>query len=140
MKYIQEKVHELYWRDDINCARTTLICLGELFDVKMDAQVMQSAVGLHGAGGFRAQCGLVEGGLMFIGIYFSQIGRSEETVISLCYDYAEAFSKKFGSLRCCDLRPNGFTQNDPLHLCERLTCEAIAFAYDFIKRNVTAEA
>ncbi len=27
-KQIVNRVHELYWKDDINCARTTLICLG----------------------------------------------------------------------------------------------------------------
>lgn len=27
---ITEKVHELYWEKDINCARTTLICLGTI--------------------------------------------------------------------------------------------------------------
>lgn len=32
---ITEKVHELYWDKDINCARTTLICLGELFDLEL---------------------------------------------------------------------------------------------------------
>ena len=135
MDYIQEKVHELYWKEDINCARTMLICLGELFDVKINSQTLYSAIGLHGAGGFRAQCGLVEGGLMFIGIYFSQLGKDEETITSLCYDYAEVFSEKFESLRCYDLRPNGFTPNDPPHLCEKLTCEAVAFAYEFVKNN-----
>lgn len=135
MDFIQEKVHELYWKDDINCARTMLTCLGALFDTKIDSQTLCSAIGLHGAGGFRAQCGLVEGGLMFIGIYFSQLGKDEETVISLCYDYTDTFSEKFGSLRCYDLRPNGFTPNDPPHLCEKLTCEAVIFAYEFVKNH-----
>ena len=42
---------ELYWKDDINCARTTLTCLSELFDVSLEAQTIKAAVGLHGAGG-----------------------------------------------------------------------------------------
>ncbi len=98
---IKERVHELYWGQDMNCARTTLLCLGELLEVEYPAQTLQAAIGLHGAGGFRAQCGLVEG--------------------------------RFGSLSCRELRPNGFTEKDPPHLCETLTCEAIAFTYDFIK-------
>lgn len=133
MDFIKEKVHKLYWEKDINCARTMLICLGELFNVKYESQTLNSAIGLHGAGGFRAQCGLVEGVLMFIGIYYSQLGKSEESIISACYKYAEAFNQKFGSLKCYDLRPNGFTSNDPPHMCEQLTCNAIAFAYNFIK-------
>lgn len=27
---IENRVHSLYWEDDINCARTMLICLSEL--------------------------------------------------------------------------------------------------------------
>ena len=47
MSYIKERVHELYWNDDINCARTMLICLSELFDVTLEKQTISSAIGLH---------------------------------------------------------------------------------------------
>ena len=56
-KYIADRVHELYWKNDINCARTALICLGELFETSVEPQTVWAAVGLHGAGGYRAQCG-----------------------------------------------------------------------------------
>ena len=131
--YICERVHSLYWDADINCARTMLICLSEMFEITLEEQTISSAIGLHGAGGFRAQCGLVEGGLMFIGIWGNLLGISEKEITSLCYRYAEAFEKKFGSIRCYDLRPNGFTPNDPPHMCEALTCEAVEFAYLFLK-------
>lgn len=136
---IKEKVHELYWNNDINCARTILICLGKLFNIEYNSQTLLSTIGLHGAGGFRAQCGLVEGGLMFIGIYYSQLGENEETIVSVCYNFAEAFTQRFGSLSCYHLRPNGFTDNDPPHMCENLTCEAVSFAYDFIKNQEATE-
>lgn len=71
---IKELVHHDYWDKNINCARTIIHCLGKLFDVEINSQTMNSAIGLHGAGGFRAQCGLVEGSLMFIGIHFSMQG------------------------------------------------------------------
>lgn len=129
---IRERVHEYYWKDDINCARTMLLCLSELFYVKVNKETVTAAIGLHGAGGFRAQCGLVEGALMFIGIHYSQLGQREEVITQTCYEYAQAFEKSFGSLRCFDLRPNGFTPNDPPHMCEKLTCEAVAFAYHFL--------
>ena len=60
-EYIKNRVHELYWNDNINCARTAIICLSELFETAIEQQIIWSAVGLHGAGGYRAQCGLVEG-------------------------------------------------------------------------------
>lgn len=135
MEYIKQRVHDLYWKDDINCARTMLICLSELFGVTLEKQTIISAIGLHGAGGFRAQCGLVEGGLMFISIYSELQGKAEDEVVSLCYEYAKAFEQRFGSLRCYDLRPNGFTPNDPPHMCEELTCRAVEFAYHFVEER-----
>lgn len=131
---IANRVHELYWKDDFNCARTTLICLGDLFSISIDERVLSAAIGMHGAGKYRAQCGLVEGTLMFIGIYFSQLGRSEDEIVSACYNFASCFEEKFGSLRCRELRPTGFSENDPPHMCEKLTCEGIEFSYDFISK------
>lgn len=122
-------VHELYWKDDINCARTALICLSELFKTAVEPQIIWSAVGLHGAGGYSAQCGLVEGTLMFIGIHFHVLGKTEDEIVSACYNFASVFDKTFGSLRCSELRPTGFSESDPPHMCERLTCNAIEFAY-----------
>ena len=133
---IKARVHELYWEDDINCARTMLICLSELFSVTLEQQTVISAIGLHGAGGFRAQCGLVEGGLMFISIYDNQQGKSEGDIVSDCYDYAKAFEQEFHSLRCYDLRPAGFSENNPPHMCETLTSEAVNFAYSFIRERM----
>lgn len=65
---IEKMVHDLYWNEDINCARTMLMCLNEVFHFPLEPQILSSAIGLHGAVEFRVQCGLVEGGLMFIGI------------------------------------------------------------------------
>lgn len=130
---IDNMVHDLYWKNDINCARTTLRCLSELFLVELTEQTVHAAIGLHGAGGFRAQCGLVEGALMFIGIYYKQLGKQDAEIAALCYQYAEVFSAEFGSMLCFDLRPGGFSEYDPPHACEELTARTIEFAYSFIK-------
>ena len=137
-EYITTRVHELYWKEDINCARTSLICLSELFEIAIEPQTIWAAIGLHGAGGYRAQCGLVEGTLMFIGIYFHKLGKTEAEIVSICYNFASAFDKTFGSLRCYELRPTGFLENDPPHMCENLTCRAIEFAYHHILKIVGA--
>ncbi len=131
--FIEKKVHELYWDCDVNCARTMLICLGELFGVTYEPQTLNAAVGLHGAGGYRAQCGLVEGSLMFAGVYLNGLGWEEERIVSACYRFAETFSGEFGSLTCFDLRPGGFSPDDPPHRCEALTCRAVEFTYKFMK-------
>ena len=130
---VQKRVHHLYYDLDKNCAKTTLLCLGELLNHPVGPQVLQAATGLHGAGGYRAQCGLVEGALMMIGLYFGSQGLSDEQIARLCYQYADRFTKEFGSLRCQELRPGGFNQSDPPHLCENLTAKTICFAWNFIR-------
>ena len=133
MSNIAQRVHELYWEKDYNCAKTMLLCLGEAFDVRLEMQTLHAATGMHGAGRFRAQCGLVEGALMFIGILGAAYGLNDKQTASHCYRFAEAFTARFGSLACRDLRPGGFQPSDPPHACESLTVEAVAFAADFMK-------
>ncbi len=133
-KQISDAAHESYYAYDINCANTTLNILSELFHQPIHKQVTAAAAGMHGAGGFRAQCGLVEGALMFIGIFFAEKNMPEEDIISLCYDFGESFTEKFGSLRCYDLRPGGFRDDDPPHLCEDFSVRAIYFSYEFVLR------
>lgn len=133
--FITNFVHASYWEHDVNCARTTLGALAHLSGILLAEQTLQAAIGLHGAGGFRAQCGLVEGTLMFLGIDGAQRGMSEHDIADRCRRFAEAFTATFSSLRCCDLRPGGFTENDPPHACETLTDQAIDFAWAFISRE-----
>lgn len=127
---VNERIHKYYWEDDINCATTTLKILAESVGLKIEPQVIDGAVGLHGAGGFGAQCGLVEGTLLFIGILGRKNKVSDSDIIAMCYRFAEEFEKHFGSLSCSMLRPQGTGE----HLCEKLTQNAIKFAIDFIQK------
>ena len=132
---VKGRVRDLYHIHDINCARTTLLCLSEALGVELEPQVLHAAIGMHGAGFFRAQCGLVEGALMFIGLYGAQQGRSDKEIGELCYRYAEGFTARFGSLLCRELRPGGFQPDDPPHACEGLTTDTILFAIAFMQKH-----
>lgn len=133
IKFIDKKVHSYYWDDDINCARTMLKTLSEYFKIELHDQVVNSAVGLHGAGKYGAQCGLVEGMLMFIAVASTELGKDESHIVNGCYDFAKDFEQKFKSLSCRDLRIGGFKKDDPPHLCEDLTKEAVRFAIDWFE-------
>ncbi|MEL7570432.1 MAG: C-GCAxxG-C-C family protein [Eubacteriaceae bacterium] len=132
-KKIEEIMHSYYYDLRLNCARASLDALSEIFNVEICDQVRDAAIGLHGAGGKRDQCGLVEGPLMFIGIYFTQKKVSKETIIQYCYDFAVAFENEFGSIMCRDLRPQGFSPDQPPAMCGDLTCRTVWFSYNFIK-------
>jgi len=133
--YIQDlintRVHDYYWKQDLNCAVTTLKILSELFYIDIHPQVMEAAFGLN-AGRSATQCGLIEGSLMFIGVYGSQERIESLKIQELCQNFSEAFQQKFNSLLCKELRPQGFCPENPPHLCENLTNLAILFSAEFI--------
>jgi len=129
---VQVRVKEYYWQDDINFATADLKILAELFSVELSSQVVAAALGMHGAGGHGAQCGLVEGTLMFLGIMGRREGVSDENIVASRKEYANRFESHFRFLLCRELRPEGFNPDNPPHLCEALTCEAILFNIGFI--------
>ena len=130
--FIAGRVHEHYWNHDDTCAFTTLSILSRLFATPLESQVLNAALGMWGAGGHRAQCGLVEGALMFVGILGSRKGLDRDRISGLCRGYAKAFEQRFGSLSCRQLRPEGFSPDNPPHICEDLSVRAINFAADYI--------
>ena len=131
-KIIKSKVHNYYWRDNINCATTTIKILSEVFKIKINQQVIDSALGMHGAGEYGAQCGLVEGALMFLGIFGKSNNIPNDVIIKSCKQFAKEFEEKFTSLQCSILRPEGFKKDNPPHICEPLTCSAVEFTIKFI--------
>jgi C_GCAxxG_C_C family probable redox protein len=136
--FVQTRVARYYWRDDINCATTTLKILSEHFDFALSEQVIDGAVGMHGAGEYGAQCGLVEGALMFLGIMGRSRAIPDNDIISACRAFAEGFEKRFKSLSCAILRPAGFDPRNPPHLCEDFTCRAVGFSIGFIQEFFAA--
>jgi hypothetical protein len=130
--YIDQEVHRHYWDHDNTCAFTTLSIVSGLFDIPLQSQVMDAALGMWGAGGHRAQCGLVEGALMLIGVLGSHRGLDRDQISSLCRNFARGFEENFGSLICRELRPEGFATDNPPHICEDLSRRAVRFTTRFI--------
>jgi len=136
---ITARVKEYYWQHDLNCATTTLKILAEIFSVQLSEQIISAAVGMHGAGKYGAQCGLVEGTLMFLGIIGRERQVPNETIVAQCREFAHQFETQFHSLSCRTLRPEGFSADNPPHLCEKLTCSALEFTSNFVSRFITSQ-
>ncbi len=146
MEQMRDHVQECYFGKDWNCAVTMITALAQFFETDLSPQLINAAKGMHGAGKFGAQCGLVEGALMFIGVYYSGRGEDQYEVERICNAFAHSFTAKYKSLTCRDLRPGGFNDDDPPHLCAGLTLDAIIFTREFIiqknieKRNLENDA
>lgn len=139
-KFVSSYVRKAYHDRDINCATTTLEILSNHFNMTLNDQVFDSAVGMHGAGGYRAQCGLVEGSLMFIGIIGRARSIPDDEIVDFCKEYAEKFEHDFTSLQCKILRPEGFAPDLPPHLCEDLTVKTILHALTSISNWLDSRA
>lgn len=132
---IENLVHKHYWVYDDNCAITAMNILSNYFDFKINKQVIDALTGMNGTGKHGAQCGLVEGTLSFIGIIGKYKNLPNNKIESLCNDFAQYFEDKKGSIICRYLRPQGFSKDNPPHLCEKLTVDTIQLSIDFIKNQ-----
>ena len=65
---IAARVHE-YTGLMITIVQSRYLKYSQKIFVNINQQVINAAIGMHGAGKYRAQCGLVEEYLMFIGLY-----------------------------------------------------------------------
>lgn len=135
-EFINEKVHDLYWNYDFNCATTTLLTLSEIFHVNLCSQVIDAAIAIPGAGRYGGQCGLLGGSLMFFGIQGKENGLEQEDIVALGNGFTKAFENQFGSFNCKDLRPQGFKPENPPHLCEEITKRAIILILDYLKCKI----
>ncbi len=111
----------------------TLKLLEEVHHVPLNEQVLKAAFGMNGAGRYGAQCGLVEGMLMFLGIWSSLQGMSYGQTQELCCSFVKKFEETFGSLLCSRLRPEAeASARDPDHACEELKVKAILMDLAFL--------
>ena len=133
--FLNDRIHDYYWNQNLNCAVTSLKTLSEIFQVHLEPQLLESASLMNGAGQYQAQCGLANGPLMFLGVMLKARGWNSEDINKTGYLFAQQFAKEFGSLMCKDLRPGGFKDNDPPHLCEDLSNKTIIFTINFIKNS-----
>ncbi len=131
MLFVSERVNDYYRNKYFNCAKTTLLILAEKFEVELQGQILDGAIGLNGAGQYRAQCGLAEGVLIFLEVYLKSMKLGVEKIQKNCNLFAHKFETKFGSLSCRELRPSGFQSTDPPFICQDLSMRTIGFAIDF---------
>jgi hypothetical protein len=130
---VKDLVHRHYWENNDNCAVTSLSILGDYFGVEINQQTLSALTGMNGAGKKGAQCGLIEGTLSFIGIVGKKMNYSNFEIESLCHRFADQVEVKKGSLLCKQLRPQGFSVDNPPHLCEKITVDLICFSIQFIE-------
>lgn len=132
LEQVRDVVQEGFFTREEDSAVTVLRGLGEVFDTALSPQLLQAAAAVSGAGCSGAQCGIVEGALLFIGLYYGAKGKTAAEIAAVSRAFAAAYAEKWGSLRCAELRPGGVHEDDPPTLCAGLTLEGIIFTREFI--------
>lgn len=130
---VTKRVENMYHDLDLSCVHTTLRILSEVFDTGLSQQIYDASAGMLGGGGcYGGQCGLVQGGIMFIGVLSAGQGHDKKTLEKNCFDYSAQADKELGSLLCREIRPEGFADDNPPNLCEPRTVQSIVSTARFV--------
>lgn len=137
---VRKRIEHYYHDLDLSCVHSTLKVLSEVFEVELSQETYDTSAGMAGGGGlYGGQCGLIQGGVMFIGILGVRHRLDKETLEKHCYDYMEQSRKTLGSLLCKKIRPEGFKDDNPPNLCEPRTVESIIATTRFIAERFGRE-
>jgi len=134
-EYIARRVEQEYHDLDTPCTPTTIKILSEVFKLELPKELVELSFALSGISKHGAQCGLVEGVLVMIGLIGHRQGLDKEVLAEICSDFLKQYDQKHGSLRCKELRLGGFNDDDPPNLCEGLTATSITDAALFLSER-----
>ncbi len=129
--HIAKRVEECYHIKNMNCERTTLRILPEIFGVEPTGFEKST----RDEADSRGFCGLVIGGLRFLRAWSREKSSSDEDTEQLCTEYIESFKAEFGSVHCRDLVKRRLQVKDPSRRCESLIIDALVFGCGFIKKG-----
>ena len=121
---VSERVHQLYWNENLNCQKTTLTVLSEIFEHKKDIKSPQRTLP-------PGYCGLVKGGVLYLCHLSEKKGLNEEEITQL---YLKGFEERFKRLLCRELRGKKIQPCKQQHPCEGFTIDAILFDIEFIEK------
>ena len=106
-RFIRDRVQTYFVDGNDNCTMTSLRIQGEHFETPLDSQVLDAAQCVPGTIGTRETCGLITGGLMFIGVWGAQHHHPRETLNLLAQRMTSQVRHQFGSVCCRDLKVEG---------------------------------
>lgn len=89
-----------------HCSESVIRALNDVFELKMNEDVLRTACGFRGGGGgYRDRCGILGAGMMAISYIY---GRNDADGEVWRYSYLirilhERFMRHFGTIRCLDI-------------------------------------
>lgn len=131
-----EEVHKNYWDKELNCSTNIILVLGKLFDIEISRQVLHGTIGLHSTTEYGGQCGLLEGLLIFVGIYGREKNYSNNEIVRHCAKLTRKFDNLFRTLSCHDLKGASKKIFESPHSCENITIDIVLLTKKYIDKNM----
>ena len=147
---ILQKTREIsrqYKLEGYHCSETVIRTLNDVFELKMNDDVLRCACGFRGGGGgYRDRCGILEAGMMAISYIY---GRNDVTgdiegCSYLIRTLHERFREHFDTIRCLDIYTKQKEMNvpntclDPTMEGSVLVAEVLLEAEELLK-NISEE-
>ena len=107
-----------------SCTQTALLALGNLTGVIISDQLLDAAAGDS------ERCGLLEAGLLFLGVYFTRQGLSGADIAPLRREFQQAFLAQYGSDACAKLRVASGGVS-----CAGFAVDGVLFAFHFLEQK-----
>lgn len=97
--------------EDYNCAEKILYGANVAYDLNMSQNDMKVAAAFGGGMGIEAMCGAITGGLMFIGVLFTEkVQHQSPKVREYSNNFIEAYQRKMGNVDCKPLKEEHRTE------------------------------
>ncbi len=110
-----------YWQEGYHCSEATFRAVSEILAIPVTEELRRvSSVFQGGGGGFGGRCGVVEAGLMLIGLLYGR-DNSEDDCGALRYlaqEWQRRFMLQFVSLNCSSIKPYAQAHSED-HSCRR---------------------
>ncbi len=121
-------------KQDYNCAEKILYGANQAYDLNMSQNDMKVASAFGGGMGIEAMCGAITGGLMVIGILFTEVVQHQSPKVRELSDtFLNAYREKMSDLACKPLKKKYRTEE---YGCHFVILEAAILLDEIYKNEV----
>lgn len=132
---LNEKIEKYYSKElNLNCAETMVYAANEEYNLNLDKNALKMAAGFGGGMGIESVCGVLTGGIMVLGVLFTnEKAHESERVKTLEKEFLSRYQDKMGDILCKPLKEKH--RNDEVR-CLNIIKEAGDILDDIIKREL----
>lgn len=132
---LTEKIEKYYSKGlNLNCAETMVYAANEEYNLNLDKNALKMAAGFGGGMGIESVCGALTGGIMVLGVLFTnEKAHESERIKTLEKEFLSRYQDKMGDIMCRPLKEKH--HNDEVR-CINIIKEAGAILDEIVQREL----